>query len=146
MAQILPATDDPETAGYWAAAREGRLVIQKCNACGEKRFPPRPVCGKCRSTDQGWLGVSGHARVWTWAVAYKPMLPGFAELTPYPIAYVELQDHPGIRMAGNLVTGPGAPINSVPQDSIHVGLRVKVVFEKKAEDVTLPYWMPVKEG
>jgi uncharacterized OB-fold protein len=143
--EVLPDTRDPDTEGFWAAAREQRLVVQTCAACGTARFPPRPYCGECRSATVGWEPVSGYARVWTYAFAYKPMLPAFEAVTPFPIVYVELEDHPGLRMAGNLVLALGQPINSVPQERVRVGLRVKVVFERMAEDVMLPRWMPVED-
>ena len=146
MSEVLPRTDDEDTAGFWQAAKQGRLVVQKGTACGEVRFPPHPYCGKCRSTGHDWLPVSGFGRVWTYAFVYKPMLPAFEKYTPFPIVYVELEDHPPLRMAGNLVAAPDAEINSVDHDKVKVGLRVKVVFRDRAEDVALPYWMPVEEG
>lgn len=143
---LLPETDDPDTAGFWAAARERRLVVQRCEHCGTMRFPPRPYCAACRSPSYGWEQVSGYGRVWTFAFAYKPTLPAYEHVTPFPIAYIELEDHPPLRIAGNLVACAGAPINSVPQDRIHIGMRVKVVFDEAAPDVTLPRWTPVGEG
>ena len=146
MTNILPKTDDADTAPFWNAAKERRLVVQECDACGVVRHPPHPFCPACQNATHRWREASGYGRVWTYAFVYKPTLPAFAPYTPFPIAYIELEDHPAIRMTGNLVAGPGAEINSVPHDDVHIGLRVKVVFEDVADDVTMPRWMPVAEG
>lgn len=41
---------------------------------------------------------------------------------------VELTDAPRIRLVGNLVTEPGAPLNSIPPDRIRIGAKVQAVF------------------
>lgn len=144
--EVLPDTEDPDTAGFWAATREGRLVVQKCTRCAALRHPPHPYCPECQCATHEWQEVSGYGRVWTYAVVYKPTLPAFERFTPFPAGYVALEDHPQIRMAGNFVSVPGAAVNSVPQDRIKIGMRVKAVFDEVAADVTLPRWMPVDEG
>lgn len=146
MNAVLPKTDDEDTEGFWRAAKERRLVVQRCEPCGHMRFPPHPYCPKCRSREHVWHEVSGYARVWSYAFVYKPMLPAFERFTPFPVVYVELEDHPPLRMAGNLVATPDGEINSVPHDKVKIGLRVKAVFQDKADDVALPCWMPVEEG
>jgi uncharacterized protein len=146
MTNILPRTDDPDTAPFWRAARERRLVVQECDACGHVRFPPHPYCPACRNATHRWREAAGYGRVWTYAFVYKPTLSAFAPYTPFPIAYIELEDLPGVRMTGNLVAAEGAEINSVPHDQVRIGLRVKAVFADVADDVTMPRWAPVAEG
>lgn len=143
--EVLPATDDPDSAQFWASARNHQLVVQRCDACAHHRFPPHPYCPECRSADVSWVPVSGRGSIWTYAFVYKPMIPAFAPYTPYPVVYVELADHPGLRMTGNLVTHAGAPINSVDQDRVKIGAAVEVVFDDVADDVTLPRWRLVDE-
>lgn len=50
---------------------------------------------------------------------------------------VELADAPRIRLVGNLVSGPDAPLNSLPPDRIRIGARVRVVFSSAG----LPQWI-----
>jgi uncharacterized protein len=142
----LPSTNHPDSAGFWAAAREHRLVVQQCEACGKVRFPPHPYCSACRSPQMTWTEVAGRGRIWTYAVVHKPVLPAYERLAPFPVAYISLDDHPGVRMTGNIVAAPGAPINSAPLDSIYIGAPVQVVFEDVAPDVSLPRWMLVEEA
>jgi len=146
MTNILPRTDDPDTAPFWQAAKARRLVIQECDACGQVRFPPHPYCPACQNATHRWREVSGYGRIWTYAFVYKPTLPAFAPYTPFPIAYIELEDQPGVRMTGNLVASADGEINSLPHDQVKIGLRVKAVFADLSDDVTMPRWTPVAEG
>ncbi len=142
---VIPATDDPDTAGFWAAARERRLVVQRCGDCGKLRFPPRPAC-TCGSFAMGWHEVSGRGRVWSYGVAHAPTLPAFAGLVPYVFAVIELADAPHLRMVGNLATSANAAINSVPQDAVAIGDEVTVAFRPVTDEVTLPVWIPATQS
>lgn len=137
---ILPDTEDTDTAPFWAAAREKRLVVQKCNGCGTLRFPPRPYCGACRSADMSWKDMSGRGKLWSFVVVHNPTMPDFADKVPFPVIVVELDDAPGIRMTGNIVAKPGAAINSVDPKTLQIGAPLQVTFQPMADDVTLPYW------
>ena len=33
-----------ETMGWWEAAADHRLVVQRCTACNATRHPPGPLC------------------------------------------------------------------------------------------------------
>ena len=50
---------DPGTRPFWDAAREHRLSIPRCNACGRHHFYPRELCPHCHSDDLEWTDVSG---------------------------------------------------------------------------------------
>ena len=139
---ILPDVDDEVTAPFWAGAREGRLLVQHCGACGTPRFPPRLFCGRCRSGRIDWRPSAGRGRIWSWIIAHGPTLPAFADRVPYPVVVVELDDMPGIRLVGNLVAAAGAAINSVPADRIAIAMPVSVSFESIADGVLLPMWRP----
>ena len=138
---VIPVTDDPDTAGFWSAARAEKLVVQRCGDCGKMRFPPRPVCS-CGSFDMHWHEVSGNGHVWSYAIAHAPTLPAFADMVPYPFAVIELADAPYLRMVGNLAASADAPINSIPQNEIFIGQPVCVAFRRVTDAVTLPVWIP----
>jgi len=138
----LPYADDPDTAGFWDAAREGRLVVQRCKACGHCQFPPHPFCAACAHAETEWAETSGRGSVWSYGVAHGPTLPGFQDVVPYPMIVVEFEDHPHIRMVGSMVAAPDAAINSVPVSAIRIGMPVDVTFAAVSDDITLPRWMP----
>lgn len=137
---MLPDIGDEVAASFWLGAAEGRLLVQACGACGTLRFPPRLFCGHCGSGKIEWRQSTGAGRIWSWVIAHGPTLPSFADMVPYPVIVVELDDMPGIRMVGNLVAEPGAAINSVPQESIAIGRAVTVSFKTIADSVALPMW------
>lgn len=138
----LPYADDPDTMGFWRAARENRLVVQRCMSCMHCQFPPHPYCAACAHGQTEWVDTAGRGTVWSYGVAHGPTLPGFQDLVPYPMIVVELDDHPHIRMVGSLVAGAGAAINSVALPTLRIGLPVDVTFAAISDDITLPRWMP----
>lgn len=133
---LTPVVDD-DGAPFWEYAARGELRVQTCADCAEPRFPPRPCCPHCQSFASEWRPVSGRGRVWSYVVPHPPLLPDYAEQAPYNVIVVELADAPRIRLVGNLVTGPDAPLNSLPPDRIRIGARVRVVFSSAG----LPQWI-----
>ncbi|WP_405771610.1 Zn-ribbon domain-containing OB-fold protein [Streptomyces sp. NBC_01538] len=134
---MLTPVVDEDGAPFWEYAARGELRVQTCADCAEPRFPPRPCCPHCQSFASEWRPVSGHGRVWSYVVPHPPLLPDYAEQAPYNVIVVELADAPRIRLVGNLVSGPDAPLNSLPPDRIRIGARVRVVFSSAG----LPQWI-----
>ncbi|MFG2280493.1 Zn-ribbon domain-containing OB-fold protein [Streptomyces asoensis] len=124
---LTPVTDS-DGAPFWRYAARGELRVQACGACGEPRFPPRPCCPHCRSFASEWRLMSGLGRIWSWVVPHPPLLPDYAALAPYNVILVELAEAPRIRLVGNLVSAPGAALDSFPPDRIRIGARVRAVF------------------
>lgn len=133
---LTPVVDD-DGAPFWEYAARGELRVQACADCGELRFPPRPCCPHCRSFATEWRRVAGRGRIWSYVLPHPPLLPDYAEQAPYNVVLVELTDAPRIRLVGNLVTGPGARLDSVPVERIRIGARVQVVFTPTG----LPQWV-----
>ncbi|MGW0862328.1 Zn-ribbon domain-containing OB-fold protein [Streptomyces sp. NPDC002611] len=125
---MLRPVTDPDGAPFWEYAARGELRVQGCVECGELRFPPRPCCPHCQSFEAEWRLVSGGGRVWSYVVPHPPLLPDYAELAPYNVVVVELDEAPRIRLVGNLVAEPGAAIDSVPTERLRIGARVRVVL------------------
>jgi uncharacterized OB-fold protein len=137
---LLPDTDDPDAAPFWAGAARGELLVQTCTACGRRRMPPRPMCPHCQSTKTHWEPTSGRATIWSFVVAHPPLLPAYEELAPYNTIVVALDEDPGIRFVGNLLARPEGPINEVDPATIAIGEPVRVVFQR-VDGVTLPRWV-----
>lgn len=121
------------TAFYWQAAREHRLVLQRCGACTRLQYPPDVACVHCQCTDLVPTEVSGTGSLYSFAVLERPFHPGFADHLPYVVALVELDDQPGLRMLTNIV-------DATPP-SLSVGQRLEVTFEDRAR-ITLPQFRP----
>jgi uncharacterized OB-fold protein len=117
---------------YWNAAARGELLIQKCGACGELRFPPALACLTCQSFDTTTIRSAGLGFVWAYCLPRRPVwsyLPPDAAL-----AVVELDE--GVRIPTD-VTGATA-------DELHIGLRVEVWYEPVTDDIALPMFRPVR--
>lgn len=130
MSFVPPLRPHPtkETAGFFDGAMHGELRVQSCGACGQLRHPPRVRCPSCHSSDRRWRPVSGRGRLWSFVVAHPPLLPGFAELAPYTVGLVELDDDPLIRIVGSVVDRAGDPPGAVDPASLAIGERVTAVF------------------
>lgn len=116
-----------DTAFFWEGTQAGELRIQKCNACGELRHPPGPMCPSCHAADRGYVVAGGKGRVFSFLVHHAPQLPG-KEL-PATLALIELEE--GVRMIGEVLGG---------RERIEVGSPVQVVFERIDDELTLAQW------
>src|SRR5216684_7547444 len=74
----IPVADDL-TRPFWDAARERRLVVQRCEACGYYNHPPRVACDACLSLKLRFEPVSGRGAVHTFTVMHQRNVPGFED-------------------------------------------------------------------
>jgi uncharacterized protein len=141
---LTPAVDE-ECQSFFESAAQGQLTVQACSSCGRLRHPPRPMCPWCRSTKREWKPVSGRGTLWSYVVPHPPLLPAYAEIAPYNVIVVELDDEPNIRFVGNLVSGPGGSINEIDPSTISIGEPVEVVFSvlvrADGSSVAMPRWV-----
>ena len=99
----VPLTDGLSEV-YWQAARERRLLIQRCTSCGAYQFYPRSHCRSCLAAEPEWVQASGRGRLHTFSVVYRSTNPEFADDCPYVFAIVELDE--GVRMSTRIVETP----------------------------------------
>jgi uncharacterized protein len=137
---LLPELGGEDGAPFWEGCARGELLVQACGACGRWRFPPRPMCPHCRSIEVRWDAASGNATIWSFVVPHPPLLPAYADLAPYNVIVVALDEDPTIRMVGNLLATPDGTLNEIDPATIEVGEPVRVVFQQ-VEDVHLPRWI-----
>jgi uncharacterized protein len=141
---LTPAVDE-ECISFFESAAEGRLTVQACSSCGRVRHPPRPMCPYCRSTKREWREVSGRGSIWSYVVAHPPLLPAYAEIAPYNVIVVELEEDPKLRFVGNLVSGPEGSIDEIDPATIRIGEPVEVVFallvRADGSSVAIPRWV-----
>lgn len=115
---------------FWQAAREKRLVLQRCEDCGTYRWTPQILCVRCHSQRYAWTPVSGRGLVYSFTVVHRA--PTAAFTTPYVIAVVKLDEGP--LMLTNL-------IDCVPDD-IRIDMPVEVVFEAIDDDINVYRFRP----
>lgn len=121
-------TINMETEPYWAAAKDGVLLLKRCNACGQTHYYPRAICPNCLSDDTEWFEASGKGEIYTYSVMRR------AEI-PYVIAYVTLDE--GVSMMTNIV--------DCDADSVAIGQAVEVTFRVTEGDRALPVFRPIDD-
>ena len=132
---------DTDGAPFWEGTAAGELRMQACAKCGRLRFPPRPMCPHCRSTESEWKAMSGRGTIWSFVVPHPPLLPAYQALAPYNVVIVALDEDETLRLTGNVVDDPDGEINEIDPATITIGARVKVVFPPPLSDGTvLPRW------
>jgi hypothetical protein len=123
---------DEQSAPFWAAAAEHRLVLARCSRCGTLAHPPDVICPSCHHTDPEftWEEVSGRGTVCSWTVLHQSFVPGFDDLLPLVLVDARLEGTDDLRLIGRLVDGPSAPLQ--------LGDAVNVVFEDLQPGVSIP--------
>ncbi|MFT3800893.1 MAG: Zn-ribbon domain-containing OB-fold protein [Burkholderiaceae bacterium] len=125
----------PETRHFWDGTLRGQLLLQRCNACAHAYFPPRPFCPACASRDVSVFEASGRGSLYSYVISHRPAR-GF--VPPYSIAVVQLDEGP--RMMTNVVDCPQTP------EALVLDMRLRVKFEKVAEQCALPRFVPDSEA
>lgn len=129
----LPAPT-PETQHFWDGCREEELRLQRCTACRESYFPPRPFCPACGSRKVEIYKASGKATLYSYVINHRPRPDFGAE--PHSIAVVTLEEGP--RMMTNIVDCPQTP------EALTLDMPLEVTFEKASEEISLPKFRPAK--
>ncbi len=117
---------------FWHAAREGRLLIQRCDACGAVQHPPGIACRACLGSELAWHEAAGSRHVYSFTIVHRSMTAGFIGDEPYVVALVELDE--GVRMTTNIL--------GCPPDAVRIGLRVVPRFTPVTDDIALAHFAP----
>jgi uncharacterized protein len=121
---------DPLSRFFWDGARDNKLMIQRCDACGTYIHLPRPVCRKCLSFELSPAEVSGRATLYSYTVTHKVFHPYVADKVPYIVATVELVEQPGLMLLTSIV--------DLDEADVHIGMDLSVRFDPFGPDFTRP--------
>jgi uncharacterized protein len=114
-----------ETERYWAAAKEGVLMLKRCRSCGQSHFYPRAICPRCLSDDTEWHAASGKGTIYTYSIMRRAAVP-------YAIAYVTLDE--GLTMMTNIV--------DCDLNAVRVGQAVEATFRNSEGGHAIPVFKP----
>ena len=129
-------TPSPLTKPFYDGAKEGKLLLPRCEDCNRVHWYPRYICPFCHSTNISWIESSGEGRIHTFAVQHRAF-GGWAKEVPFVTAYIDLNE--GDRMV-TVLRG----VDASDPSSIKIGSKVKVEFEEASEAVHLPFWRVVE--
>ncbi|MBI4497700.1 MAG: Zn-ribbon domain-containing OB-fold protein [Chloroflexi bacterium] len=121
-----------DTEPFWQGCREGKLLLQRCAACGVVRYPPRPMCPQCTSLESRWVPATGTGTVFSYTVTHQALHPSLVGRTPHVIVLVELDE--GVRMTSTVL--------GCTPDQVRIGMPVEVVFHQETDGVILPLFRP----
>jgi uncharacterized OB-fold protein len=122
----------PDTQPFWDACKRHELSLPYCKACDAFFFYPRRFCPSCFGWDIEWRTCSGRGSVYTFAIQYRPQMPGFSP--PYITAIVQLEEGP--RLMTNLVDIEPSP------ETVRCDMPVEVAWEDVNDEITLPLFRP----
>jgi uncharacterized OB-fold protein len=121
---------NPDNAFWFEAAREHRLVVQRCADCKSLRHPPGPCCPQCGSFAWDTVESSGRGHVYTFTVNHHPRHPAFDY--PLVVAVIELAE--GTRLIANMA--------GVEPADVEVGMPVVLDWIDPDPDLSLPVFRP----
>lgn len=124
-APLMHPAINPETAEYWQAAAEGKLLVKHCNACGHDHFYPRAHCPHCRSLDTSWKQASGRGTLYSYSVMRRVS-------PPFAVAYVTLEEGP--TMFTNVI--------DCNFDALTIGQPVQAAFATGEDGLIRPVFTP----
>lgn len=111
---------------WFTACSEGRLLLQRCEHCGNVQFYPRTLCSHCSATAPSWHEASGRGTIASYTVVRRAVSDAYT--VPYIVALIDLAEGP--RLMSNIVEADPA--------QLQIGLPVQVRFEAWSEETTLP--------
>jgi uncharacterized OB-fold protein len=114
-----PAVEiNPESAPFWAAAGDGRLMLTRCTSCSSVIWYPRAICPVCHTEGTEWFEAAGLGHVYAFSIVRRS--PGvYSTHVPYVLAYVELDEGP--RIMTNIV--------GCDPESVSIGQRLRATFD-----------------
>ena len=116
---------NPENQPFFEGAREGKLLLKRCAACGEFHYYPRAMCPFCASERTEWVEATGRGVIYSFSVMRR--VP-----QPYAIAYVTLDE--GVTMLTNLV--------DCDLDQLRIGAAVRVIMKPAEDGEMIPMFTP----
>ncbi len=122
----LPDVTNPTDAAFWEAASRHELYAQRCDKCGDIRYPAREVCPKCWSDQQAWVKSSETGELYSFVVYYRALDPSKKDDIPYVIGRVVTDD-------GVIFT---VRLDVEPEDAV-VGMRLRATWDDLTDTVTL---------
>ncbi len=135
----IPEKPSPEVTPwarpFWDAAKEERLILQKCKDCDKHIFYPRIACPHCLSDNIEWVEASGKGTLFSYSVVENNAPSAFTNDIPFVVALIRLEE--GVQMLSNMV--------DCDFGELECDMPVEVTFEKLNDEFTLPKFRPAKK-
>lgn len=130
--KFIPKTTE-YTRPFWEGTKRGEFLIQECADCGERFYPPGPICRKCASKNLKWIKSSGKGKVGAFTTIHAFGPSWVSHLIPYTIILVMLEE--GVVVMSH--------IKDCKPEDVKIDMEVEMIFEEWSEDFILPYFKPI---
>lgn len=101
----------------------GEIRVQSCEGCGALQHPPEEICSRCGSMKFSFTTVAPRGTVHSFTVAHYAVNRALTERVPYAVVLVTLDEHPEVRIIGNV-------LDADPGD-IRIGMGVVGTWEER---------------
>lgn len=108
--------------------KQGKIIANKCPACGRLQLPPRNVCGRCHVEMGEFVELATTGSLLSWSVVTDPIFDsktGEMRPVPYAIGSIVPDGGPDVALAYYLWT--------TDLSKLKPGLRMKIVLKPKKE-------------
>ena len=109
---------------------EDKLMGSRCNKCGEKYLPPRPICIECYDSEMEWIESKGKGKLvaFTSIVVGPPFMieEGFNRKNPYCVGVVEMEE-------GGRIDARIEGVDTKNPETIKIGTPLTVKFLHRGE-------------
>ena len=97
---------DRDNIEHYRGLMAGRLLINRCQDCGQWIYPHRPMCPQCLSWNVVPTQVSGRGTLYMFTLLQQSRDPDCPLLEPMQVAAIELAEQPGLRYLSQVVDCP----------------------------------------
>jgi uncharacterized OB-fold protein len=125
---------DRDNIDHYRGLLAGKLLINRCAACGYWIYPHRPLCPRCLSWEVRATEVSGRGTVFMFTLIHQLREPGGRLREPLVAAAVELAEQPRLRYLARIV--------NCPTDQIVADMPVRLTWIDNGESMPTPGFEP----
>jgi uncharacterized OB-fold protein len=125
---------DADSVAFWDGVNGGHLQVCRCRHCRHWLQPPLERCRSCEGPTR-FERVAGLGTLHSFIVVHYAAFPALADILPYIVGLVELDEQYGLRIPGRLaVEQPSTP---------EIGMRVSATVETYLNSVGVLVFRPI---
>lgn len=112
---------DRDNVEFYRGMLQRRLLLNRCEQCGNWSGPTWPICPVCWSDDVRPTEVSGKGTVHSFTLLHAGLpMPGVDYVAGYPVAVIDLEEQAGLRATATIV--------DCPNEELHIGMPVELTW------------------
>ena len=105
------------------------------------------MCIECGGLEHDYVATSPTGRIDGFTIVHHAVHPLLAEKVPYNVVVVALDDHPDLRVVGNVIDASRSEGRSGPDGAVRNGARVRCTWTEPLPSpdgksvIRLPQWI-----